>query len=105
MNSVRIEVLGTSFAIQTDEKPEYVHALVARVKKNVQIVQSQTQSVDPLKTAILASIMLADELESRPALPPPRPRGEPFSDDEEEYAEAERIALRLISDIDERLPR
>lgn len=102
MNSVRIELFGTSFTIQTDEKPEYMQSLVARVERNARVVQSQTKNADPLKTAILVSLMLADELQSRPA---PRPRGEPFSDDEEEFEEAARIAMRLISDIDERLPR
>jgi hypothetical protein len=102
MNSVRIEILGAAFTIQTDETPEHLNNLVALVKKRVQLVQTQTNSTDTLKVAILASLMLADELQSRPATPPLRPIGEPFSDDDEE---AERIALRLISDIDERLPR
>jgi hypothetical protein len=102
MNSVRIEILGAAFTIQTDETPENINNLVALVKKRVQLVQTQTNSTDTLKVAILASLMLADELQSRPATPPLRPIGEPFSDDDEE---AERIALRLISDIDERLPR
>ena len=102
MNSVRIEILGAAFTIQTDESPEHINTLVALVKKRVQLVQAKTNSTDTLKVAILASLMLADELQSRPATPPLRPIGEPFSDDDEE---AERIALRLISDIDERLPR
>jgi hypothetical protein len=102
MNSVRIELLGATFSIQTDESPEHLSELVAMVKKRIQLVQSQTSSTDPLKVAILASVMLADELQARPATPPLRPIGEPFSDDDEE---AERIAMRLISDIDERLPR
>lgn len=102
MNSVRIEILGAAFSIQTDEGPEHIAELVAMVKKRVQLVQAQTNSTDSLKVAILSSLMLADELQARPATPPLRPIGEPFSDDDEE---AERIAMRLISDIDERLPR
>ncbi len=102
MNTVRIELLGTSFSIQTDESPAHIGELLSAIEKRIKLVKTQTKTDDPLKLALLACLMLADELESRPATPPLRPIGEPFSDDDDE---AERIALRLISDIDERLPR
>jgi cell division protein ZapA (FtsZ GTPase activity inhibitor) len=103
MNSVRIELLGTSFSIQTDEDPEYIEKLVERIGRDVESLRSQTKTEDPLKLAILASIMLADEAFAQKDAPEGgSPRDQHGG---EENDEAERIALRLISDIDDRLTR
>jgi cell division protein ZapA len=104
MNSVRIELLGASFSIQTDEEPAYIEKLVKHIGRDIETVRSQTRTEDPLKLAILASIMLADEtFACQSRLHAEESRASHV--DRAGTDEAERIALRLISDIDDRLHR
>ncbi|MFP4483417.1 MAG: cell division protein ZapA [Spirochaetaceae bacterium] len=57
-----IELLGTSFTIQTDEDPQYVQDLIDFFRTKVQDVQARITSGDPLKIAIVAGVLTADEL-------------------------------------------
>lgn len=59
---MRVELLGTSFSIQTDESKEYVESLIAYLGSKVETVKSSSKIDDPLKAAILAGIFLVDEL-------------------------------------------
>ena len=59
---MRISLLGTSFSIQTDEDPEYVNQLVAYFESKINSVGTGTPSGEPLKKAIIAGILIADEL-------------------------------------------
>ncbi len=59
---MKIELLGTSFSIQTDEDPQYVQDLVDYFRTKVQDVQTRLTSGDPLKIAIVAGVLTADEL-------------------------------------------
>jgi cell division protein ZapA len=85
--SLQIDVLGTSFAIQADETPEYLSSVYARYKSVVERVERSSAVKDSLKIAILAGILLADEgLKTRPAtgpIPHPltskKPNGSPLA--------------------------
>jgi cell division protein ZapA (FtsZ GTPase activity inhibitor) len=59
---VRISLLGTSFSIQTDEDPEYVNQLVAYFESKINSVGAGASGSEPLKRAIIAGILIADEL-------------------------------------------
>ena len=59
---IPIHVLGTSFAIQTDESPEYVEKLVDYVKSKIETLQRSIGGKDHLRVAVLASVLIADEL-------------------------------------------
>mgnify|MGYP006298235109 CR=1 FL=1 len=59
---MRIELLGTSFTIHTDEDPERVRDLVDYYKTKVQEIQGSVSTSDPLKIAILAGLLSADEV-------------------------------------------
>ncbi len=59
---IPIHVLGTSFAIQTDESPEYVEKLVDYVKSKIETLQRSVGGKDHLRVAVLASVLIADEL-------------------------------------------
>lgn len=59
---VPIHVLGTSFAVQTDESPEYVEKLVDFVKAKIAGLQKSIETRDQLRIAVLAAILIADEL-------------------------------------------
>ena len=92
MGTLQINILGTSFAIQADESNDYLETLLAYYSQMVKQVENAT-GADALKTAILAGIMLCDELykekiSGKQKLP------------SEELNELERITLSLIQKID-----
>jgi len=105
VKSVRVDVLGTSFTVQTDEDPAYFSELLSYFRSRIALVESQTRIQDPLKLSSLAAILMADELfklkdaSGGLAAMADSPEGE-----ERAAEEAERIALRLIADIEDKLP-
>ncbi len=62
IETVRVELLGASFVIQTDESREYVESLIAYLGSKIETVKSSSKVDDPLKASILAGIFLVDEL-------------------------------------------
>ena len=62
IETVRVELLGASFAIQTDESSEYVESLIAYLGSKIETVKVSSKVDDPLKACILAGIFLVDEL-------------------------------------------
>lgn len=106
VRTLRIEVLGSSFTIQTDETPEYLAEVVARFKRRTDEVRASSRVQDPLKLAVLAGLYLVDELERAKA----GTRADPGSGSARETAEAieaeaDRLALRLLTRLDEGLAR
>lgn len=59
---MRVELLGASFVIQTDESREYVESLIAYFGSKIETVKTSSKVDDPLKASILAGIFLVDEL-------------------------------------------
>jgi cell division protein ZapA (FtsZ GTPase activity inhibitor) len=59
---VKIELLGASFTVQTDESREYLETLVAELGRRVDSLRSSTRVQEPLKLAILAAVTTLDEL-------------------------------------------
>lgn len=86
----KVQILGSSFTIQTDEDPEYFELLLAYIKKKTNEIESSVGVKDPLKTAILTCLTLADEIH----------KGDGLTED---LAEAERITLSIIDQIDKSL--
>jgi len=62
VQTLKIELLGASFTIQTDESREYMEAILAHIRRRVDEVQLATRVTDPLKASILASVYIVDEL-------------------------------------------
>ena len=92
--NLQIDLLGTSFAIQADEKPEYLNALYSHYKKTISQIENTSGLTEPLKVAIIAGILLADELYKEKMK---RSDQIPSLD----LAEAEKLALGMISRIDQ----
>jgi Cell division protein ZapA. len=92
--NLQIDLLGTSFAIQADEKPEYLNALYSHYKKTISQIENTSGLTEPLKVAIIAGILLADELYKEKMK---RSDQTPSLD----LAEAEKLALGMISRIDQ----
>lgn len=62
MERIRLELLGSSFFLQTDEDPAYVAELIDYYRTKVQDIQSSVQTSDPVKVAILSGLLAVDEL-------------------------------------------
>ena len=92
--SLQIDLLGSSFAIQADEKPEYLNALYNHYKKTVTQIESTSGLSEPIKIAIIAGILLADELYKEKMK-------RPDQNTTLDLIEAEKIALAMISRIDQ----
>ncbi len=90
---LRIEVLGTSFVIQSDESAEHLARLSAYVKAKIEEVKGRYTFADPLTVAVLAALNIADDMfKTREGREPPGP-GDEISN----------VAERLISRIDDEL--
>ncbi len=59
---LRIEVLGTSFTIQSDESAEHLARLSAYVKSKIEEVKGRYTFADPLTIAVLAALNIADDM-------------------------------------------
>ena len=59
---LQINLLETSFVIEADEQNEYLQAIYNHYAKVVAEVEKTTKLHDPLKIAIIAGILLADEI-------------------------------------------
>lgn len=108
IETVRVELLGTSFAIQTDESPEYVESLLAYLGSKVEAVKASSRVEDPLKASILAGLFLVDELyrERLDATAKPGSKGAPAEAARPtggNEADLSAIAERLIARIDDSL--
>ncbi len=86
----QVQLLGTSFTVQTDEEPEYFEGLLTYIKSKTDEIEASVGVKDPLKTAILTCLTIADELH----------KGD---DTGEDPAEVERITLSIIDRIDKSL--
>jgi cell division protein ZapA (FtsZ GTPase activity inhibitor) len=62
VETIRVEMLGASFTIQTDESREYVESILAYLGSKVDKVSSSSRVDDPLKASILAGVYIVDEL-------------------------------------------
>ena len=58
----RIELLGTSFTIRTQEDPSYLGDVIAYYRKRVDETASKIAITDPLKVSIVAALNVVDEL-------------------------------------------
>ncbi len=61
MKPVKIELLGTSFTVQTDEDPRHLTRVVRRFEEKVKEIRESVGTQDNLKIAILAGLLLSDE--------------------------------------------
>lgn len=62
MGLLQINVLGSSFAIQAKEDDEYLKKLLNYYKQITSEIEHSDNLKDPKQTAILAGILLCDEL-------------------------------------------
>ena len=58
----RINLLGTSFTITTDEDGAYLDRIIARYSEKIEEIEKTGSTRDPLRIAILAGILVTDDL-------------------------------------------
>ena len=61
-NQIKIDLLGRSFTIRCDESPEHLQEIVTTLQKRIEHFSHAVTTKDPLKTAILVSFDLVDEV-------------------------------------------
>jgi cell division protein ZapA (FtsZ GTPase activity inhibitor) len=86
--SVEVNILGSSFTIQSRYDPRYMGEVIAYLKDKIREVQAAAGAQDPLKIALLAALNVVDELLAK--------RGE-------SSREIEELTERLIERIDQSL--
>lgn len=59
---MRIELLGVSFQIQSDEDPAYIEEILGYYRERIAEIEQSVATGDPLKKAILAALLVTDEL-------------------------------------------
>jgi cell division protein ZapA len=59
---LKIDVLGTSFVIQSDESAEHLARLSSYVKSRIEEVKARYSFADPLTVAVLAALNIADDM-------------------------------------------
>jgi cell division protein ZapA (FtsZ GTPase activity inhibitor) len=96
-SDLRLDILGTSFSITTDEDAAYLEEILDYYRAVVEKTQNISTLKDPLKIAVLAGFLLCDEIRKL------RDRNDSEGKDVTEAKEAEELTLNLIARIDEAL--
>jgi cell division protein ZapA (FtsZ GTPase activity inhibitor) len=105
-NQLRVDILGTSFSIQSGENPEYLKSLYDHLKRKISDAKQDTRVSDPLKIAILACLNCIDELfkEKERGIRASRDAG-PAVDERIINEEIDEVTERIMRKIDESLSR
>jgi cell division protein ZapA (FtsZ GTPase activity inhibitor) len=90
---MKIQLLGTSFSIESDEDPQYLNQVIRQFEQKIEEIRKSVSTKDPLKIAILAGILISDEVVKL------REHG----GNPEQSEEISRIAEKLIAELDEHL--
>jgi cell division protein ZapA (FtsZ GTPase activity inhibitor) len=91
---VHISMLGTSFSIKADENPAYMEELVSYFRKKVAEIEGSVSVNDPLRTSILAGMVIADELFKARAKNQQNPGGNRAAE------EADKLTQNMIARLD-----
>lgn len=98
--TLQINILGTSFSIQANEDSLYLDKIMRHYRDMVNQVTETTDLKEPIKVAVLAGVMLADEFFKEKKKAPAKTDSLINS---AELAEAEKITLKMIKKIDKAL--
>ncbi len=99
MGTLKIDALGTSFTIQAKEDTEYLQNLLSYFKQVAHQVETGANLNNALKTSILTGIMLCDEIYKEKLKNVKTSSQEPVVDITQ-FAEAEKITLKLLDELD-----
>ena len=105
MGILNIDILNTSFSIEAKEDDSYLQGLLEYYSKVVKEVRLMSPNTDEKKVAILAGIMICDELFKDRTKADELKKVLASSDEIEfskkiELHEAEKITLKMLQDLD-----
>lgn len=58
----KIDILGTSFILHSDQDSEYVYSLLSYIEEQLEIIKNDVSCNDPLKASIMTSLLITHEL-------------------------------------------
>ncbi len=58
----KVELLGTSFVLHSDQDSEYIEKLLSYIKEQLAIIKHDVECNDPLKASIMTSLLITHEL-------------------------------------------
>jgi cell division protein ZapA (FtsZ GTPase activity inhibitor) len=90
---VQVKILGTAFSIRSDQDPGYINEIIQYIRGKTEEIQKSTASGDPLRVAVLAGMLITDELFQERRRDPGAPGD----------TEASLQAVKLTAEIIERL--
>jgi cell division protein ZapA len=61
-NSVKVEILGESYGIRSDEDPEHTKAVAGHLDRAIRQIISGGAAMEPNRAAILAAMQITSEL-------------------------------------------
>jgi cell division protein ZapA len=61
-NSVKVNILGSEYALKSDADPEYISDLASYVDQKMEKLQQGSSIHAPLKIAVLTAVNISDEL-------------------------------------------
>ncbi len=97
MGTLKIDLLSTSFTIKANEDEEYLNKLLGYYKRIATEIEKNGNLKDPTQIAILAGIMICDELYKEKSVNAKSFKSRQDSTD----AEAERLTIEMIKKIDQ----
>ena len=61
MRTLEVEIFNTSFTVREPENEDYLTTLAAEVDARIQEIFAASQQISPLRAAIMAAYLFADE--------------------------------------------
>ncbi len=92
---LNINLLGTSFELESDQKDEYLQALYGYYISVVEKARATANVEDPLKLSIVAGLLLSDEVFKA------RSSGSDGNIEPDAFVAMEHTALKMIAKIDD----
>jgi cell division protein ZapA (FtsZ GTPase activity inhibitor) len=90
-NQLHVDLLGSSFTIQSPEEQSYLEELVDYLRRKIEETYRDAPRAEPVKVALITALNIADELFKE------RGRAAKASDS----SQVEKIAKNLITQIDQ----
>ncbi len=90
-----VNVLGTSFELEADQKNEYLQSLYGYYLSALEKAKATTAVEDPLKIAIVAGLLLSDEVFKA------RSDGSEGTAEPDAFLAMERSTMKMIAKIDD----
>lgn len=90
-----VNVLGTSFELEADQKNEYLQALYGYYLSVIEKAKDISDAEDPLKIAIIAGLLLSDEVFKA------RTDGTMKSTEPDAFLAMEHTTMKMIAKIDD----